>query len=160
MKEKEFLSKFVVIALLAAATLILANPASAQQTAGSDQNRPNPTGDGTAAAGFVSGVFSLMPGQSVRVAAVNTGEKAIPVEIVFVPISEQGKAGTSIQCNETPAPGDAMIEKYSIPDGTSNRTLMYVQIRFQNASDLKTIAPSLEVFDEQAIGPGGGRIFS
>ena len=159
MKKKIFLSRFFAVAvLLSSLIFVSANQISAQPQ--NNQNRPNPTGDGTqpvAAAGYVSGVFSLLPGQSVRVSALNMGKKAIPVELVFVPVSEQGKASASIQCNETPAPGDAAIEKYTIPDGTS-RILMYVQIRVQNATDLKDIAPSLEVFNEQ-IGPGGGPHF-
>lgn len=159
MKKKEYLSRFSIIPIfLAALILVSANQISAQPQ--NNQNRPNPTGDGTepaAAAGYVSGIFSLLPGQSVRVSAVNMQKKAIPVEIVFVPVSEQGKAGLSIRSNATPAPGDAAIEKFTIPDGTS-RILMYVQIRVQNANDLKDIAPSLEVFNEQ-IGPGGGPHF-
>lgn len=150
MKKKSFLSKFFAIAVL---LTVLTFQAFAQT------NRPNPTGDGTmpaAAAGYVSGLFSLAPGQSVRVSAVNMGKKAIPVETVFVPVSEQGKAGIPILCNATPAPGDAAFDKYSITDGTSR--LMYVQIRVQNATDLKDIAPSLEVFGEQA-GSGGPHIF-
>ena len=147
MKKKSFLSRFLMIA---AALTALAFQTFAQQNA-----RPNPTGDGTtpaAAAGYVSGLFSLAPGQSVRVSAVNMGKTAIPVEIVFVPVTEQGKAAVPIRCNALPAPGDAAFDKYSITDGTSIQ-LMYVQIRVQDAKDLESITPSLEVFNEQ-IGPG------
>jgi len=158
MKKKEFLSKlFVAGVLLAASVVVSVNQAFAQES----PNRPNPTGDGTtpvAAAGFVSGLFALLPGQSVRVSAVNMGKKAIPIEIVFVPVTEQGKAAVPIRCNWTPAPGDAAFDKYSIPDGTSNR-LMYVQIRVSDAKDLENIAPSLEVFNEQTNMPGGPHIF-
>ena len=152
MKKKSFLSKFFASAVL---LTVLTFQAFAQI------DRPNPTGDGTtpvAAAGFVSGLFSLAPGQSVRVSAVNMGKKAIPVQIVFVPVTEQGKAGVQIQCNLLPAPGDAAFDKYSIPDGTSNRQLMYVQIRVRDAKDLENIAPSLEVFNEPNE-PGGGPHF-
>ena len=155
MKKKSFLSTFFVTAILPA-TLIFVSVAQAfAQT-----DRPNPTGDGTtpvAAAGFVSGLFSLAPGQSVRVSAVNMGKKAIPVQIVFVPVSEQGKAAAPIQCDLMPAPGDAAFDKYSITDGTS-RQLMYVQIRVRDAKDLESIAPSLEVFNEQP-GAGGPHFF-
>jgi hypothetical protein len=148
MKKKSFLSKFFAVVVL---LTVLTFQAFAQT------NRPNPTGDGTtpvAAAGFVSGLFTLLPGQSVRVSAVNMSKKAIPVQIVFVPVTEQGKAGIPILCDATPVPGDAAFDKYTIPDGTSNR-LMYVQIRVQDAKDLESIAPSLEVFNEQpgAVGP-------
>lgn len=151
-KKKITLKVFAASVLLAALTLISANPASAQQAA-----RPNPTGDGVAAAGYVSGLFSLLPGQSVRVSAVNMGKKAIPVEFVFIPVTDQGKAAVPILCNAAPAPGDAMIEKFAHPGGV-NRMLMYVQIRVEKADDLKGLAPSLEVFDEQSA-PGGGPHF-
>ena len=147
MKRQDFLKRFfVTAALLSVLTFVSTGNAFAQT------DRPNPTGDGTApvaAAGFVSGLFTLLPGQSVRVSAVNMGKKAIPVQIVFVPVSEQGKAGVSVLCDLLPAPGDAAFDKYSIPDGTSNRQLMYVQIRVRDAKDLESIAPSLEVFNEQ-----------
>ncbi|HEY0458246.1 MAG TPA: hypothetical protein VGC97_03775 [Pyrinomonadaceae bacterium] len=154
MKRQDFLSRFFTIAVLLTA---LTSQAFAQQP-----NRPNPAGDGTqpaAAAGFVSGLFTLLPGQSVRVSAVNMGKKAIPVQIVFVPVGEQGKAGVSVLCDALPAPGDAAFDKYSIPDGTSNRQLMYVQIRVSDAKDLENIVPSLEVFNEQPGTPGGPHIF-
>ncbi len=144
MKKKCFFSSQIVITILLTAIFVAASNVFAQT------DRPNPTGDGTvAAAGYVSGLFSLAPGQSVRVSAVNMGKKAIPVEIVFVPVTAQGKAGVPIPCNWTPAPGDAAFDKYTIPDGTSNQ-LMYVQIRVRDAKDLESIAPSLEVYNEQA----------
>jgi hypothetical protein len=150
MKEQKFLSKFFAIAVFLAALSF--------QTFAQQPERPNPTGDGTepaAAAGLVSGLFSLAPGQSVRVAAVNMGKKAIPVEFVFVSVNEQGKVQNPIRCNATPAAGDAMIEKFSHTGG-ANRMLMYVQIRVREAKDLKDIAQSLEVFNEQPDLPGGG----
>ena len=147
MKKREFLSKIFVVAVLALIA-VSANQAFAQQ----EPKPSDPAGDGTtpvAAAGFVSGLFSVLPGQSVRVSAVNMGKEAIPVEFVFVTVSEQGKVVASVLSNAaTPAPGDAMIEKITITDGTS-RKLMYVQIRVQDANDLKDIASSLEVFNEQ-----------
>ena len=153
MKGQSFLSTFFAVMVFLA---VITFQAFAQAP-----ERPNPTGDGTqpaAAAGFVSGLFSLAPGQSVRVAAVNMSKKAIPVEIVFVPVSEQGKAGVPIPCNWTPPAGDAMIEKFSHTGG-ANRMLMYVQIRVSDAKDLKEIAPSLEVFNDQTNAPGGPHIF-
>lgn len=161
MKKRDFLRQFAFSAILLATFIFLSvNPSAAQQTQNNDQERPNPTGDGTppAAAGFVSGLFALQPGQSVRVAAVNMNKKAVPVEFVFVPVGEQGKAQGAIPCNAAPAPGDAMIEKFTHPGG-ANRILMYVQIRVQDAKDLKGIAPSLEVFNEQTNAPGGPQIF-
>lgn len=166
MKKENYSIKFTIFAFLfAVAVLVSANNSFAQgfpneKDSENSASRPNPTGDAVqpvAAAGYVSGLFSLAPGQTVRVSAVNMGKNAIPLQIVFVPVSEQGKAGISISCNATPAPGDAATEKFTITDGTS-RKLMYVQIRVQRANDLKDIAPSLEVFSEQA-GPNGGPHF-
>lgn len=166
MKNKNLLAGIVVLAILLTISLSVWTTHSSMQTLPDEKNsadaasRPNPTGDGTApaaAAGYVSGVFRALPGQSVRVSAVNAGKKAVSLEIVFIPVSEQGKAGVSVLCDATPAPGDAAIEKITIPDGTSNR-LMYVQIRVENANDLKDLAPSLEVFNEQT-GPGSGPHF-
>jgi hypothetical protein len=151
MKKKDFLSKFLVAAVLLTALTF--------QTFSQQPERPNPTGDGTtpaaAGAGFVSGLFTLLPGQSVRVSAVNMGKKAIPVELVFVPVTEQGKAGVPIPCNWLAAPGDAAFDKFTHPGG-ANRMVMYVQIRVRDAKDLENIVPSLEVFNEQLNAPGGG----
>jgi hypothetical protein len=98
-------------------------------------------------------VINLLPGQTLRVAAVNAGQKEIPLQIYIIPVSPQGKADVPIQCNLTPAPGDAAIDQFSIPDGTSNR-LLYVQIRVQNAKDVEDLVPSLEVFNTQTGIPG------
>lgn len=150
MRSKDFLSMFFGSAVLLAALTL--------QTFAQQPERPNPTGDGAepaAAAGLVSGLFSLAPGQSVRVSTVNMGKKAIPLEFVFVPVSEQGTADVPIRYNRMPAAGDAMIEKFSHPGGV-NRLLMYVQIRVPDIKELKNIAPSLEVFNEQINAPGGG----
>lgn len=106
-----------------------------------------PANDG---AGLSTGLISLLPGQSVRVAAVNVGGKEINGEFLFVPVTEQGKAGVPIRCNLIVASGDAAFEKLTHPGGV-NRMLLYVQIRVrQNRNDIKHIVPSLEIFDEQA----------
>ena len=166
MKKEKYSIRFTIFAFLfAVAVLFSANNSFAQsfpneKDSENSASRPNPTGDAVqpvAAAGYVSGLFSLAPGQTVRVSAVNMGKNAIPLQIVFVPVSEQGKAGISIQCDATPAPGDAAFEKMTITDGTSRR-LMYVQIRLQRANDLNDIVPSLEVFSEQP-GAGGPHFF-
>ncbi len=159
MKKSKKLASFATL-FLASAVLFSIGAAtlSAQEQQGSPAgatatNRPNPTGDGTAPAGLVSGVINLLPGQTLRVAAVNAGQKELPLQIYIIPVSPQGKADVPIQCNATPAPGDAAIDQFSIPDGTSNR-LLYVQIRVQTAKDVEDLVPSLEVFNTQAGSPG------
>lgn len=145
MKKSDFLSKFLfATSLLALLIFAVANQTLAQKSA----ERPNPAGDDAVAA-LSSGLFSLLPGQSVRVAAVNVGGKAINGQFLFVPVSEQGKAAVPIRCNWNPAPGDAAFDKFTHPGGV-NRILMYVQIRvFEQAKDLEKLAPSLEIYNEQ-----------
>jgi hypothetical protein len=101
-----------------------------------------------------TGVFTLLPGQTVRVAAVNVGGKAIPLQLYIIPVTEQGKVGVPILCNLMPAPGDAAFETFTNTNPT--RMLMYAQVRVrEDPNDIKELVPSLEVFDEQNTGIPG-----
>lgn len=153
--KREFLSKVLVAAMFLIISLSVSVTATFAQKSPPEENQNAVQNIGGAA--LSSGLFSLAPGQAVRVAAVNLGDGSVRVNIVFFTVDDQGKLAGGFQCNGKPAPGDAMFDTFTHPGG-ANRTLHYVQIQVrQNPNDIKNIAPSLEIFDVQA-GPGGGPI--
>lgn len=152
MKTRRLLSKILAIIMLAAIALTVSPGKPFAQDPLKEEKQADAQSSGGAA--LSSGLIRLLPGQSLRVAAVNVGDKEIPLQLYIIPVSGQGKAGIPIQCNATPAAGDAAIETFSIPDGTSNMFL-YVQVRVRDdPNDINELVPSVEVFDTQ--GPGGG----
>lgn len=138
-------------ALLVTCAVILVATLRVQAQKGGDNQSDAPSQGGAA---LGTGVFTLLPGQTVRVAAVNVGGKAIPLQLYIIPVTEQGKAGVPIQCNAMPAPGDAAFETFTNTNPT--RMLMYAQVRVrEDPNDIKELVPSLEVFDEQNAGIPG-----
>lgn len=152
MKNKKSFAPFLSIALIF--VLVGAAAFSAQEQPATKLAESRGEGGETSApdnrgVALGSGLISLLPGQSARLAAVNGGRKEIPLELAFVPVTEQGKAGASILCDSTPAPGDVAFDKFTHPGGV-NRALLYVQVRVrQNANDIKDLVPSVEIINEQ-----------
>lgn len=81
MKRKQFLSKvlvsamFLTIVLMISATRSFAQKMSYEESLAAAQNN-NSTAFGT-------GLLSLAPGQAARVAAVNIGDKEVPLNNTF-----------------------------------------------------------------------------
>jgi hypothetical protein len=135
-----FLAAFITISLIISTTESFAQLLPREEDGQKAQNN---------GAGLSSGLITLLPGRSIRVSAVNIGRKAVPLELVFVPVSEQGKVSVPIRCDAMPASGDAAFDKFTHTGGV-NRMLMYVQIRVrQNANDIDDLVPSVEIFNEQ-----------
>jgi hypothetical protein len=100
-------------------------------------------------AGLSTGLVSLAPGQSARLAVVNVGGKDVSFEFIFVPVTEQGKSAVPIQCDAIVSSGNAASAKYGHPGG-ANAVEFYAQARVgENAGDLKDLVPSLQIIDDQ-----------
>jgi len=151
--KREFLSKVLVAAIFLTISLLVSATATFAQKSQPEENQNAAQNSGGAA--LSTGLFSLAPGQSVRVAAVNFGDGSVRVKIVFFTVTDQGKLIAGFQYDARPAPGDAAFETFTHPGG-ANRMSLYVQIQvLEKPNDIKNIAPSLEIFDAQA-GPGAG----
>jgi hypothetical protein len=134
------------VALLAAFAVVLLTTFNAQAEKGGD-SQPSAQSSGGAALG--TGLISLAPGQSVRVSAVNVGGKDIQLELLFVPVTEGGKAGVSIQCDLIVSPGDAATDVFQHPGG-ANVIQFYAQVRVRNdVKDLEKLVPSLQIINEE-----------
>lgn len=150
--KREFLSKVLVAAMFLTISLSVSTTAAFAQKSQPEENQNAAQNSGAA---LSSGLFSLAPGQAVRVAAVNFGDGSVQLKIVFFTVDDQGKLAGGFSCDGRPAPGDAMFDTFTHPGG-ANRMSLYVQIQVrQNPNDIKNIVPSLEIFDVQA-GPGAG----
>lgn len=109
--------------------------------------QPSAQSSGGAALG--TGLISLAPGQLVRVSAVNVGGKDIQLELLFVPVTEQGKAAVPIRCNWFASPGDAATDVFKHPGGT-NVIQFYAQVRVRDdARDIEKLVPSLQIINEE-----------
>jgi hypothetical protein len=126
----------IVFAIIFATTF----PAQAQKE---DDNPPSAPGNGGAALG--TGLISLLPGQSVRLAAVNVGGKSVPVELLVA----DAQGNVLILCNGFVAPGKAFFDKFTHPGG-ANRLDLYAQVRVrQNVKDIEDLVPSLQIVDDE-----------
>ena len=115
----------------------------AQAQRGDDVKAAAPSSGGAA---LGTGVFSLPPGHTLRLAAVNVGGKEIPLQLYIIPVSEQGKLGVPILSDAIPAPGDAALESFT--NTNSTRMLMYVQVRVRdNPNNINELVPSVEITD-------------
>jgi hypothetical protein len=149
MKRSQFIKTYRLSSRLAAiATLLVifaltfatTFPAQAQKE---DDNPPSAPGNGGAALG--TGLISLLPGQSVRLAAVNVGGKSVPVELLVA----DAQGNVLILCNEFVAPGKAFFDKFTHPGG-ANRLDLYAQVRVrQNVKDIEDLVPSLQIVDDE-----------
>ena len=130
--------------LLAVAVVLLTTlPARAQKP---DDNQPALQSSGGAARG--TGLISLAPGQSVRVSAVNVGGKDIPLELLFVPVTDEGKVAVPIQCDAIISPGNAATDVFNHPGG-AKVIQFYAQVRVrQDVKDLEELVPSLQIVDD------------
>jgi hypothetical protein len=141
--RKRFPRLVTRFALLVALAIVLAATVPTRAQKGGDNQSAAPNFAG----GVSTGLISLLPGQSVRVATVTFGGSLINVEFLFVPVNEQGKAQVAILCDEFAAPGDAAFATFTHPGG-ANRMLMYVQIRVHdNPKDIEKLGPSVEIMD-------------
>jgi hypothetical protein len=130
--------------LLAVAIVLVATFQAHAQKRGDIQ--PAAQSSGGVAVG--TGLISFTPGQSVRVSAVNVGGKEIPLELLLVPVTEEGKVAVPIRCDAIVSPGDAATEGFKHPGG-SNAIQFYAQIRVrQNVKDLEELVPSLQIIDD------------
>lgn len=137
-------------ALLAAFVVVFLAALQAQAQKGGD-SQPSAQSNGGAALG--TGLISLAPGQSVRVSAVNVGGKEIPLQLLFVPVTEQGKAGVSILCNEIVSPGDAATDVFQHPGG-ANVIQFYAQVRVRDdVKDIEELVPSLQIINGETGTP-------
>src|SRR5690349_9291617 len=151
MKTRNTFSKIIGSAALLTLVIVAATTALVRAAPQETKSTVAPSQGGAA---LGTGVFTLLPGQTVRVAAVNVGGKEIPLQLYIIPVTEQGKVGVPIPCNAFAAPGDAAFETFTNPNPT--RMLMYAQVRVrENPNDIKELVPSVEVFDEQNNGIPG-----
>jgi hypothetical protein len=135
-RRAAMMTRLVIFAVIFATTF----PAQAQKES---DNQPGAQSQGGAALG--TGLISLLPGQSVRLAAVNVGGKNITVELLVA----DAQGNVLILCNEFVAPGKAFFDKFTHPGG-ANRIDLYAQVRVrQNVKDIEDLAPSLQIVDDQ-----------
>ena len=152
MKTRNLVQRILAMSALVIALAVVVTATFRAQAQRQDEMKAAAPSSGGAALG--TGVFSLLPGQTVRVAAVNVGGKEIPLQLYIIPVSEQGKLGVPIRCDLFAAPGDAAFESFTHPGG-ANRMLMYVQVRVRdNPNDINELVPSVEVFNAEAGIPG------
>ncbi len=146
MRSRSILSTLAAISALVVAFVVALStevPTHAQKD-GFDQSAAQHSG-----AGLSTGLISLVPGQSARIAVVNVGGKEFQGEFLFVPLTEQGKATVPIRCNAFAAPGDAASAMFSHTGG-ANRIDLYAQVHIEeNANDLENLVPSLQIIDDQ-----------
>ena len=147
MRTRSLFQRLSVIAtFLLAFGVVLAATLQAQAQKGRDI-QPEVQSSGGAALG--TGLISLAPGQSVRVSAVNVGGKDIQLELLFVPVTEQGKAAVPVLCDAMVSPGNAASDKFQHPGGV-NVIQFYAQVRVrQNANDVEELVPSLQIVNEE-----------
>lgn len=144
MKTRSPIQRILVITTLVVALAVVVTATFRAQAQRQDDIKAEAQSSGGATLG--TGVFSLLPGQTVRVAAVNVGGKEIPLQLYVTPVSEQGKRGVSILCDATPAPGDAAFETFT--NANQTRMLMYVQVRVRdNPNNINELVPSVEIID-------------
>jgi len=147
MKTRSLLPRLAAIPTLLVICAVVFTAALPAHTQSGDDSQSNaPSSDGAA---LGTGLISLVPGHSARVAAVNVGGKDIQGEFIFVPVTEQGKASVPIRCNWFAAPGDAASDTFTHPGG-ANVIQFYAQVRVrQDVKDLNEMVPSLQIFDDQ-----------
>jgi hypothetical protein len=145
MKNRELFKRFATILSVVAVIALIVTTVLAAQTQKPNADKLTEQGKG---GGLGTGLISLAPGQSVRVSAVNVGNKTIPVELIFVPVNEKGEYSVPIPCNAISSPGNAVFDKFTHPGG-ANRIDFYAQVRVEeNAGDLDELVPSLQIIDD------------
>ena len=151
MKTRSPLTRLAATAaLLAAFAIVFLTSFQAQAQKGGD-SQPSAQSNGGAALG--TGLISLAPGQSVRVSAVNVGGKDIQLELLFVPVTDGGKAGVSVLCDAIVLPGDAASDVFQHPGG-ANVIQFYAQVRVrQDARDIEKLVPSLQIINGETGTP-------
>ena len=143
MKTRSPIQRILVITTLVVALAVVVTATFRAQAQRQDDMKAEASSEG---ATLGTGVFSLLPGQTVCVAAVNVGGKEIPLQLYVTPVSEQGKRSVSILCDATPAPGDAAFETFT--NANQTRMLMYVQVRVRdNPNNINELVPSVEIID-------------
>ena len=146
MNNRELFKRFATILSAAAVIALIVTTNLPAQTQKPNADKLTEQGKG---GGLSTGLISLAPGQSVRVSAVNVGNKTIPVELIFIPVNEKGEFTVPIQCNAISSPGNAAFDRFTHPGG-ANRIDFYAQVRvLENVEDLAELVPSLQVFDEE-----------
>ena len=146
MKTRSLFPRLVLTAMLLVAFAVVFAAKFQAQTQKGDSIKPAGQSNGGAAWG--TGLISLAPGQSVRISAVNVGGKDIPLELLFVPVTEEGKAGVSVLCDAIVSAGNAASDKFEHPGG-ANVIQFYAQVRVrEDVQDLEKLVPSLQIINE------------
>src|SRR5580765_7121998 len=143
LKEQNIWMKFATLpAMLVLLTMVLVAgfPARANQLNNDAGNRHADASE----SGLVAGIIGVLHGQYVKVSALNQGNKAIPVKLVFV--DENGKV--LIFSNDIVSPGKAFSATFTHPGGV-NRIELYAQIRTESDQDLKNLVPSVQIIDTE-----------
>lgn len=142
MNKQNKLTKWLVIpALMAAAVVILAAafPARMQHLEQDKQNAQPNNGET-----YLIGLLRVASNRTVRIAAVNGSDRDIPVEMALV--DAQGKV--LIQCNGFAASGKGVADVLDT-SGTQLPTDLYARYRTRNKNDLKDLALTVQVIDNQ-----------
>jgi len=139
-----------VLGLVAATVAVIAPlPASAEQEQAAQQP---PT-----SYGMTTGLVGIVQGQTARLIVWNKGYEAVLARLQIV--DEQRKI--LILRDAIIRPGQAEIESFSIPDGTSNRVELQAQFGTSEKKTIGLLVPTLQVIDNATganvwmIGPEG-----
>ena len=95
-------------------------------------------------AGFSSGMIGITQGQTARLSVWNGGDKAIQLRLLYI----DGNGKVQFLCDGIVPSGQSFSDDFHWPC-CGGRVELHGEIRVDSKQDLDSLAPSLQVIDDQ-----------